>query len=81
MADDDMKKNITIYKDKDALKHLTKQELDELKDELDLEELMEDMNLGEDMVGNDVEEENDQIDDLIAKMEKVTIERPEDVNK
>lgn len=81
MADDDMKKNITIYKDKDALKHLTKQELDELKDELDLEDLMEDMNLGEDMVGNDVEEENDQIDDLIAKMEKVTIERPEDVNK
>jgi len=55
--------------------------LDELKDELDLEDLMEDMNLGEDMVGNDVEEENDQIDDLIAKMEKVTIERPEDVNK
>lgn len=32
MADDDMKKNITIYKDKDALKHLTKQELEELKD-------------------------------------------------
>lgn len=82
MADDDMKKNITIYKDKDALKHLTKQELEELKDELDLEDLMEDMNLGEGM-GNDdgVEEENDQIDDLIAKMEKVTIQRPQDVNK
>lgn len=45
MADDEMKKNIMIYKDKDALKHLTKEELDELKDELDLEDLMEDMNL------------------------------------
>lgn len=35
-----------IYKDKDALKHLTKEELDELKEELDLEDLMEDMNIG-----------------------------------
>lgn len=52
MADDDMKKNIVIYKDKDALKHLTKQELEELKDELDLEDLMEDMNLGQGEDGN-----------------------------
>lgn len=28
MADDEMKKNIMIYKDKDALKHLSKEELD-----------------------------------------------------
>ena len=48
MADDDIKKNITIYQDKDALKHLTKEELDVLRDELDLEDLMEDMNLGDD---------------------------------
>lgn len=80
MADDDMKKNITIYKDKDALKHLTKEELEELKDEMDLEDLMEDMNLGQD--GEEVNgevEENEQIDDLIAKMEKVTIEKPEEM--
>jgi len=32
MGDEDMKKNIMIYKDKDALKYLTKEELDELKD-------------------------------------------------
>jgi len=28
MADDELKKNIKIYKDKDALKHLTKEELE-----------------------------------------------------
>lgn len=79
MADDDMKKNIVIYKDKDALKHLTKEELEELRDELDLEDLMEDMNLGEERVDGEAVEENDQIDDLIAKMEKVTIEKPEEM--
>ena len=70
-----MKKNLKIYKNKDALKHLTKEELDELKDELDLEELMEDMNIGSDQEeqANREVEENDDIDDLIAKMEKVTI--------
>ena len=70
-----MKKNLKIYKNKDALKHLTKEELDELKDELNLEELMEDMNIGSDQEeqANREVEENDDIDDLIAKMEKVTI--------
>ncbi len=42
-----MKKNVLIYKDQEALKHLTKEELEELKDELDLEDLMDDMNIGE----------------------------------
>ena len=48
MQDDEMKKNINMYKNKDALRHLTKQELEELNDELDLEDLMDDMNIGGD---------------------------------
>lgn len=83
MQDDEMKKNINMYKNKDALKHLTKQELEELNDELDLEDLMDDMNIGGDDQEevNEPVEENDAIDDLIAKMEKVTIDKPEDVKK
>lgn len=76
-----MKKNMKIYKNKDALKHMTKEELEELKDELDLEELMDDMNIGEEEQEDAKREveDNDDIDDLIAKMDKVTIDRPEDM--
>ena len=77
-----MKKNLKLYKNKDALKHLTQEELDEIKDELDLEDLMDDMNIDDQKEeANKEVEENDDIDDLIAKMDKVTIERPEDVKK
>jgi hypothetical protein len=44
---------------------------------------MDDMNIGPDEAkdANQEVEENDDIDDLIAKMEKVTIERPEEMRK
>ncbi len=44
---------------------------------------MEDMNIGsdEEEQANQEVEENDDIDDLIAKMEKVTIEKPEEMKK
>ncbi len=44
---------------------------------------MDDMNIGsdEEKEANQEVEENDDIDDLIAKMEKVTIEKPEEMMK
>jgi len=50
---------------------------------LDLEDLMDEMNIGPDQEEDAKKEveENDDIDDLIAKMEKVTIEKPEEMKK
>ncbi len=69
-----------MYQNQDALKHMTKDQLDDVLGELQICDLLEDMDLGnaeKENVANVVEEDNQAIDDLILKMEKVTIDKPE----
>ena len=59
---------------------MTKDQLDDVLGELQICDLLEDMDLGnaeKENVANVVEEDNQAIDDLILKMEKVTIDKPE----
>ena len=69
-----------MYQNQDALRHMTKDQLDDVLGELQICDLLEDMDLGnaeKENVANVVEEDNQAIDDLILKMEKVTIDKPE----
>lgn len=76
-ADKDLQKVVPIYKNKDRLKHMTEDELNRQLEDLEIIGLIEEMNINEaekeEVAINKEEAEN--IDDLISKMEKVTIEK------
>lgn len=73
-ADPELRKNVKMYKD--IRKDMTQEELDEVLGELDLCEMLDDLKI-EDLnkEGEKPGVELDGIDDLISKMEKVTIEK------
>ena len=76
-ADKDIQKQIKIYKNKDRLKHMTEEELNQELQELELIELVDDLTINE-VEKEEVQvskEEEEQIDDLISKMEKVDIDK------
>ena len=77
-ADPDLRKNMKLYKDSTILRqNMTKEELEEALGELDLCEMLDDLKIEEVVEKNkeQPDEENEGIDDLIAKMENVTIEK------
>lgn len=80
-ADADLRKDMKIYMNqKVGLKNMTKQQLDEVLGEIEICELLEDMNMQDkkrQIEGKEAGEgeELDGIDDLIARMDKVTIEK------
>lgn len=75
-ADKDLQKGIKLYKNEDRLKQMSKEQLDKEIEDMELVDLMEDMNLeGEAAQELPVGEEAQGIDDLIARMDKVTIDK------
>lgn len=73
-ADPELRKNVKMYKD--IRKDMTQEELDEVLGELDLCEMLDDLKIED--LNKESEKpgvELDGIDDLISKMEKVTIEK------
>jgi nonsense-mediated mRNA decay protein 3 len=76
-GDKDLQKGIRIYKNKDKLKHMTEEQLKKELEDLEIVGLLEDMNLEGGQAEEEAlsKEEQDNIDDLISKMEHVAIDK------
>lgn len=82
--DPTLRKNMKLYKNEKALKgkdlkHMTKEQLDELLGQIDLCELFDDMKI--DDKPNTYENEVEGIDELIKGMEKISIEKDQEYEK
>lgn len=76
-ADKDLRKGVKIYKNEDRIKHMGKEELDKELEDMQLVDMMEDMKIREPEKEEEANnnEQAEGIDELISKMDKVTIEK------
>lgn len=74
-ADKDLRKGVKIYKNEDRIKHMGKEELDKELEDMQLVDMMEDMKIREPEKEEEANnnEQAEGIDELISKMDKVTI--------
>lgn len=72
----ELRKGVKLYKNKEVLDNLKEEQKKQVMGEIELCELMDELKLG-DVQPNTYENDVEGIDQLISRMEKVTLEKPE----